>query len=149
MRRLFVGGVGLSFFWAFLSWGAQVRGLVGSDGIVPAASFLERVRAALDVEAYLRVPTVFWLGAGDAALVGACVAGMLAATVVVLGRYERPALVVCWALYLSLSSVGGVFMSFQWDILLLEVALVAVLLAPSARPRRPVRCGWDASSSSS
>ena len=46
-------------------------------------------------------------------------------------------LFLCWALYLSLSSVGGVFMAFQWDILLLETALVAIVIAPSGRAAAP------------
>ena len=35
-----------------------------------------------------------------------------------------------WALYLSLVSVGGDFMAFQWDILLLETGFLAVFFAP-------------------
>jgi hypothetical protein len=35
-----------------------------------------------------------------------------------------------WLLYLSLYAVGQTFLSFQWDILLLEVGWAAVLLAP-------------------
>ena len=35
-----------------------------------------------------------------------------------------------WLLYLSLYSVGGVFLHFQWDILLLETGFLAILAAP-------------------
>ena len=35
-----------------------------------------------------------------------------------------------WVLYRSLYQVGGQFMSFQWDILLLEVGFLAFLFAP-------------------
>ena len=37
---------------------------------------------------------------------------------------------VLWALYLSLMVVGQDFLSFQWDALLLETGLLAVLWAP-------------------
>ncbi len=33
-------------------------------------------------------------------------------------------------IYLSLVNTGGVFMSFQWDILLLETGLLALFLCP-------------------
>src|SRR5678815_2562967 len=43
---------------------------------------------------------------------------------------------VCWALYLSLCSVGSPFLNFQWDALLLETALLAVFWLPwRLRPR--------------
>ena len=46
---------------------------------------------------------------------------------------------VCWAFYLSLVHVGQDFLSFQWDVLLLETGSIALLLAPwvQLRPRRP------------
>ena len=38
-------------------------------------------------------------------------------------------LLLLQVLYLSLYTVGGTFLSFQWDILLLEFGAIAVLLA--------------------
>ena len=63
---------------------------------------------------------------------------MVAASVVIAGRFERAALFVCWALYLSIFGVGRVFLAYQWDILLLEVAVVAMVLAPSDRETHPI-----------
>ena len=46
-------------------------------------------------------------------------------------------LAALWALYLSLTVAGQTFLSFQWDVLLLETGLLAVLYAPWGwRPRR-------------
>jgi hypothetical protein len=39
-------------------------------------------------------------------------------------------LLVCFAAYLSLTSVGGIFFGFQWDVLLLETGFVALFIAP-------------------
>ncbi len=39
-------------------------------------------------------------------------------------------LAVLWAFYLSLVTVGGDFLAFQWDILLLEAGFLAIFLAP-------------------
>jgi len=41
-----------------------------------------------------------------------------------------------WALYLSLTVAGRDFLSFQWDVLLLEAGLLAVFLAPRGVLRR-------------
>src|SRR5262249_11857497 len=50
------------------------------------------------------------------------------------------ALAGLWACYLSFVSVGGIFLSYQWDMLLLEALLLAVLVAP---PRGvPFRRPW-------
>jgi hypothetical protein len=42
-RRLFLRALGLIYFIAFVFW-PQSDGLVGHDGIVPVASWLEQVR---------------------------------------------------------------------------------------------------------
>jgi len=41
-----------------------------------------------------------------------------------------PVLAVCWLLYLQILVVGQTFLSFQWDIFLLEVGGLALLYAP-------------------
>ena len=59
---------------------------------------------------------------------------MAAALALVAGRASFWAAGVAWLAYLSLASVGDVFLSFQWDALLLESGLVA-LFAASREPR--------------
>jgi hypothetical protein len=49
-------------------------------------------------------------------------------------------LVISWALYLSLTVAGQTFLNFQWDSLLLETGLAAVLFAPlTLAPHLPAR----------
>ncbi|HWX24147.1 MAG TPA: lipase maturation factor family protein, partial [Vicinamibacteria bacterium] len=50
--------------------------------------------------------------------------------------------VLLWMLYLSLVSVGGVFMGYQWDNLLLETGLLAVFIAPWGLRPRGVFVAW-------
>jgi hypothetical protein len=38
--------------------------------------------------------------------------------------------VLAWACYLSLVTVGQEFLSYQWDILLLETGFLAIFFAP-------------------
>lgn len=130
---LFVRLVALTYLAAFVSLATQVRGLVGERGILPAGRFLEAVAAALPVRPWLQVPTVFWFDARDAVLVGACVAGALAAGVAAAGRVRMAALALCYVLYLSLFYAGQDFMSFQWDLLLLEAGFLAIFLPLGTR----------------
>jgi len=141
-------GLALLYLIAFASWGVQVDSLVGSEGLVPAGSFLEAVQnhfASRDGTAFLRVPTVFHLGISDSLLRGTCVLGVILALAVGCGLAQGPGLVLLWVLYLSHASCGSVFMNFQWDALLLEAGLIAPLLASWRwwngwkQPRLPVR----------
>jgi lipase maturation factor 1 len=146
-RRLLVAGVGLCFTSAFVSAYFQVGGLLGPRGIAPAAALLSAVRERWGPwEAAWAVPTVLWLGAGNGALAALCVAGALAGGVAAVGLCPRWALGLAWLLHLSLVTVGSVFWHFQWDALLSEAGLLALLVAPGGlRPvwaRSPPRVSW-------
>jgi len=135
-RRLFLAGVSVVYALAFVSLAAQVRGLYGAHGIVPLAQRMELLAEHLSGLERLRAPTLLWLGAGDGVLVGLCLAGAASAVLALAGIAPRAALATCWALYLSFVSVGSPFLDFQWDVLLLETGLLAVLWAPGGlRPR--------------
>lgn len=129
-RRLFLGGLAAVYVLAFASLGVQVLGLYGARGIVPLASRMASLGAQLEGLARLEFPTLLWLDASDPFLLGLCVAGSLAGLAALLGLAPRLALGACWLLYLSFVSVGSPFLDFQWDGLLLEAGLLAVLDAP-------------------
>lgn len=128
--RLVLAGIGLCYLLAFASLGAQLRGLIGSEGIMPAAPMLAAAKASLGGSRFWLLPTVAWISASDAVLTAYCWLGGLAALGMIFGVAAGPCALVCWALYLSLSAVGSDFMSFQWDVLLLEAGLIACFLAP-------------------
>jgi hypothetical protein len=127
---VFVRALGLVWLGAFTSLGAQVRGLYGRRGVLPIGNLLERADALLGKESRRAYPSIFWLGHDDAALVRACRVGQVLSIALVCGVAPRPVLFSCWALYLSFVSVGRDFLSFQWDILLLETTLHALVVAP-------------------
>ena len=108
----------------------QITGLIGAHGILPAAQYLESAHAFYGSTAYLALPSVFWLGAGDAALRGVAWTGAGLAVLLIFGIAPWAVLLLLWMLYLSLSVVGQDFLSFQWDALLLETGLLALLWAP-------------------
>jgi hypothetical protein len=132
-RWLFLRLLGVVYLIAFASLAVQVTGLVGEHGLLPARAFLERAHATYGGQAYQLLPTVFWLGAGDLALRLVAWGGAALAVLLILGLAPLPTLILLWALYLSLTVVGQDFLSFQWDALLLETGLLAILWAPLRR----------------
>src|SRR5579864_78075 len=132
VSRWFLRALGAIYLIAFLSFEVQITGLVGERGILPAGVFLKMVQENLGGGAWLRVPTLFWMGSGNLALKLACFAGAIASVAIVAGILRRFALVAAFVLYLSLVHIGQAFMSFQWDFLLLEAGFLAMFLVPSA-----------------
>ena len=129
-RWLFLRLLGLTYLIAFVSLWTQIDGLAGHNGILPAADYLEAVRERIGPERYWRLPTFCWLDAGDGLLHFQCAAGTVLSLLLIAGFLPVLALVFLWAIYLSLSTVCRDFLSFQWDILLLETGFLAIFLAP-------------------
>lgn len=135
-RRIFLSALGLIYCMAFLSLWAQIEGLVGSQGILPAEKWLEAVEKRLGDDGYWRAPTIFWLGIDDGLLKIMCLAGAALSLVVVAGYFPAIVLFLLWGLYLSFATICREFLGFQWDNLLLEVGFLAIFLAPfRIRPR--------------
>ncbi len=135
VRWLFLRGVGLIYLIAFVSLWVQVIGLVGQKGILPAKAVMESMRQQAQVrgvglDRYHEFPTLCWLGASDASLKLQCAAGTALALLVILGIAPAPCLFLLWLIYLSLSTICAEFLSFQWDILLLQVGFLAIFFAP-------------------
>ncbi|TMA38855.1 MAG: hypothetical protein E6J79_05360, partial [Deltaproteobacteria bacterium] len=122
VRDLFLRLLGVIFLAAFLSLLVQVRLLVGREGLLPAAAYLDAVRAQGVFTGVFTVPTLFWLDASDRALVGLAVAGAILSFGLILDVAPRWCLLALWILYVSFVNVGQDFLSFQWDNLLLEAA---------------------------
>ena len=131
VRDLFLRVLGLVFLAAFLSILVQITALGGDDGLLPARVFLTRVDGIADA------PTLFrWIAPSDGALRGLALVGAALSVALVANLAPRWCLAALWALYLSFVTIGQDFFAFQWDNLLLETALVAILLAPPGlRPR--------------
>jgi lipase maturation factor 1 len=130
-RRLFALAMGLVFAIAFLSLAVQVRGLFGARGIQPAADFLKAVAEQVPgTGRYWQVPTLFWHDASDTMLMTMCWAGVACSVLLAAGVTPGLSALLCWGLYLSYCSVGSPFLDFQWDILLLEGGLLAVIALP-------------------
>jgi hypothetical protein len=115
--------------WASLA--SQVELLIGSDGLAPAAELFERARAG---GVPLRVlPSLFYVWPSDFALRAFCVGGALLAVLALAGVHARACFALTAPLYLSYAVAGADFTAFQWDNMLVEVAVLAACL-PADRP---------------
>ncbi len=124
--RNFLRVLGCIYGVAFVSFGVQAMGLIGSRGILPAVEYLRTVREGAGAAAYWEVPSLLWLNASDTAIHAAWILGTLCALAAVAGWRQRTALAGCLVLWLSICAVGQDFLSFQWDVLLLEAGFLAV-----------------------
>jgi predicted DCC family thiol-disulfide oxidoreductase YuxK len=129
-RQLFLRSLGGIYLIAFLSLWMQVDGLIGEQGILPVAAFLPAAREQLGGAAVYLFPTLCWLNSSTAFLHFLCGAGAVVSVLLMAGLAPTLSLVVLFVSYLSLTIAGQTFLSFQWDILLLETGFLAIFFAP-------------------
>ena len=129
-RRWFLRILGLVYLIAFVSLWIQVDGLVGSNGMSPVSQFLPAVHQQLGLDAYFLLPTLCWFDSTNGFLHFLCGGGVILSLLLIFGVAPALSLVVLFVFYLSLTIAGQVFLSFQWDVLLLETGFLSIFLAP-------------------
>lgn len=133
VRTLYLRGLGGVFLMAFTSLVPQLRGLWGERGLRPANETLALSDRPMSSpgERIRRMPTLFWFTGADAqTLHRAARCGQVAGLLLLLNVAPFGALATATALYLSFLGIGREFLSFQWDALLVESGVHALLLAP-------------------
>jgi len=125
---LFIKLLALTYCVAFASLAVQITGLVGEQGILPISELLQQMQQRYDIAAWWRLPTIFWFNHSDWFLLLVSWAGCVIALILLLGKFQRFALISLFILYLSLFHAGQTFLSFQWDTLLLECGFLAIFL---------------------
>jgi predicted DCC family thiol-disulfide oxidoreductase YuxK len=131
---LFLRLFGLIYLSAFVSFGVQAQGLIGSHGILPVAQMVDTVAGRVGPERFFLMPMVFWWNTGDAAIQAVCWAGAGLSLLLVFNLLPRLSLLLLYALYLSLLYGGQVFTFYQWDTFLLEAGFLALLLSVATVP---------------
>lgn len=133
IQRLFTQLLAAIYLMAFASLIPQIRGLYGKRGILPIAELLAGHPKTW--QRFWSLPTLLWFDHSDRSLLGLCWLGSIVAALGLLGLL--PPLIYLPLLYLAFLSicvVGREFMSFQWDVLLLESAVYAFLYNLSGPP---------------
>lgn len=125
---------------AFLSYWVQADALIGANGINPWAQDLEKIEVLTEQNPALSKfsvrPTLLWfpIFSNHHLLFGL---GTLSATSLTLGFIPLFSALISYILYLSLMVVGEPFLSFQWDILLVETLLLSLPFLPAVRFHQP------------
>jgi hypothetical protein len=129
--------LGAAYFCAFLSLYMEVHGLLGMGGLLPISDFLRRAEVDLGERYFSVLPSLFWFNSSDAFLSFTVLAGCLLSMLYFWGVAEFFSASLLWIAYLSIVNVGQDFLSFQWDILLLESGFLAIFISsPKVRGSR-------------
>jgi hypothetical protein len=129
-RWIFLRALGLIYLSAFYSLLSQIKGLIGPNGILPATDYLQAVAAAVHHGRFWYVPSLFWFGASNHALLLVCWLGLIASLLVVIDLWPRLSLAICLVCFLSFVSAAQDFSSYQSDGMLLEAGFISLFLAP-------------------
>jgi hypothetical protein len=129
-RWIFLRALGVIYFSAFYSLLFQIKGLIGPNGILPAVDYLKAVAAAVHGARFYYVPSLFWLGSSDRALMLVCWLGLIASLLVFLNIWPRLALAVCFVCFLAFVTAAQDFSSYQSDGMLLEAGFISLFFAP-------------------
>jgi lipase maturation factor 1 len=115
-----------------------VRGLIGSQGILPARDFLQAVRD-FGVLRFWYAPTLLWFSSNDHLLMSLCWIGLIASLVLIANIWPRAMLLICFLCFLSFVSAAQDFSGYQSDGMLLEAGFLSLFLAPAG-----IFPGWGA-----
>lgn len=125
--------LGLIYFFAFGAFLFQIKGLLGTSGILPIKNYLRLIQERI-THPYLKFPTVFWFNSSDQMLLGVVIAGIVLSLLLVAGIAPPLLLALLYILYLSIVTIGQDFLSFGWELFLLEITINAFFLSLSIVP---------------
>jgi lipase maturation factor 1 len=136
-RRWFLSALGLIYLIAFVSLWTQIDGLVGAKGIIPIGIYLANAKAQIGLRAVSVLPTLCWISSSNSFLHFLCGGGVVLSVLLIFRVAPAISAALLFVFYLSLTVAGQNFLSFQWDILLLETGFLAIFFAPwQLWPRR-------------
>ena len=119
--------LGAIFLVAFFSLASQFNGLFSSSGILPITEAINYFKI---YSSWIKLPHVFFISS-DIFLWVMLSLGIIASISLIFGLIPMLSTALCWIIYLSFVNTGSVFMSFQWDILLCEVAFFSFFAMPT------------------
>jgi hypothetical protein len=156
-RSIYLRSVALIYLYAFLSLFLQIQGLWGDEGIIPAKVLMNKLQETYkDKFTFLGMPTIFWFSdtineillkaaphfsissSIENSMYLVCLSGIIISLTIVLNFgvfYNNIGFALLWFIYLSFFLIGQIFMSYQWDIFLLEVGFITILFSPITKSR--------------
>jgi hypothetical protein len=89
-RWIFLRALGLIYFSAFYSLLFQVKGLIGTNGLLPAADYLQAVTSAVSgVLRFWYAPTLLWISSSNRMLMAICWVGLIASVILIFNAWPR------------------------------------------------------------
>ncbi len=125
---------GCVYFVAFLGAYYQNPGLIGSDGLQPAADFFTarlQPQFSNPWDGFLKHPTLFWYAdLNDDNLMKVYKSGLALSVLVVSGIDSMVIMFALWLLYFSVVTVAGgtAFYNYGWESQLLETGFLCIFL---------------------
>jgi hypothetical protein len=129
-RWLFLRALGLIYFSAFFALLFQVRGLIGTQGILPATEYLQKAHVPGALR-FWYAPSLLWFSSTDSALMTLSWIGLIASLLVVANVAPRASLLICFLCFLSFIGMSQDFGQYQSDGMLLEAGFLALFVAPA------------------
>jgi hypothetical protein len=131
---LFLRLLGFIYFVVYLPFLFQIKGLLGSKGILPTGRYLQGAKRILGKKAYHFLPTIFWLNHSDKVLIGSICSALLFSVLLMLNIFPPLMLLLLYCVHLSIVSIGQDFLSFGWEMFLLEITFNAFFLSLTEKP---------------
>ena len=123
--------LGLIYAVAFLALINQVIPLIGANGLLPVNIYVKQISDAIgSTEGFFRLPSIFWFGHSDTALLFAACLGLILSCIVIAGYANAVVLAVLWFLYMSFVHIGQDWYAYGWEIQLTETGFLAIFLCP-------------------
>jgi len=124
--------LGLVYAIAFLVAINQVVPLIGSHGLLPLDSYFTQVSHTLGSagKGFVRLPSIFWLGRSDTALLITAWLGFIIALMVTAGYTNALLMGLLWFMYMSFVHAGQDWYGYGWEIQLNETGFLAIFLCP-------------------
>jgi len=123
-QSLFLQALGIVYFFAFGSLLREIKGLYSKTGVLPIATYVLRNKPF----------SVFRLNSSDFFIVSLCFLGVCFSIALALGFFPSSSLLCLLFIYLSFVMVGQIFLSYQWDALLIEISFIAFFFSLSTPP---------------
>lgn len=126
---LFLRGLGLIYLIAFLSFYLQYKGLIGEQGILPFNLFLKSAQTNLGTASYILIPAINWINSSEMFMHWQLLISIGLSVLLIAGIFPLGISILLWVSYLSVVNVGQIFMSYQWDVLLLETGFLSIFIS--------------------
>lgn len=130
-RWLWLRSLALIYLSAFYSLLFQIKGLIGSRGILPAGKYLQAIDQYYGATRFWHAPSLFWISSSSPMLMTVTWMGIAASLLVLANLWPRVSLLICFVCFLSFTSAASDFSNYQSDGMLLEAGFLSLFVAPS------------------